>query len=439
MNDLLYKKLEDICLDEKRAIISGPFGSNISSKYFVDKGIPVIRGNNLSLSLDKFYDEGFVYVTKKKADELNCYAKKLDIIFTAAGTIGQVGLITNDTKYDCYVISNKQIRARLDSNKIDILYAYYWFTSPWIQKYLTSNNKGSTVPLLSLWEVKNLPIIYPKSMSKKKKISNIIDKISKKIELNNKINDELEVMAKTVYDYWFLQFEFPNEEGKPYKSSGGKMIWNEELKREIPEGWKVNNILNVCDVVDCLHSKKPTYCKEYEDYYLLTLENLTEKGYIDLSKKYYISKTDYEIWTSRILVKENDFVVTNAGRAGDIGKIPYGVKCAIGRNLTAIRPKNINPYYLRQFFKSNYLKEQVLSNLDCGSFFMSFNVKSIKSLNVLIPNEDIMKKSIDILKPIILKIENNIVENQELTSLRDFLLPLLMNGQVGFKEDKAEG
>ena len=121
MNDLLYKKLEDICLDEKRAIISGPFGSNISSKYFVDKGIPVIRGNNLSLSLDKFYDEGFVYVTKKKADELNCYAKKLDIIFTAAGTIGQVGLITNDTKYDCYVISNKQIRARLDPNKIDIL------------------------------------------------------------------------------------------------------------------------------------------------------------------------------------------------------------------------------------------------------------------------------------------------------------------------------
>lgn len=317
----------------------------------------------------------------------------------------------------------------------DIKYIYYLLLNTDINKM----KSGSNIPTLNRNHLHLISINATTDKILQRRIANTLSNIDNKIELNNKINDEFEAMAKTIYDYWFLQFEFPNEEGKPYKSSGGKMVWNEELKREIPEGWKVNNILNVCDVVDCLHSKKPTYCKEYEDYYLLTLENLTEKGYIDLSKKYYISKTDYEIWTSRILVKENDFVVTNAGRAGDIGKIPYGVKCAIGRNLTAIRPKNINPYYLRQFFKSNYLKEQVLSNLDCGSFFMSFNVKSIKSLNVLIPNEDIMKKSIDILKPIILKIENNIVENQELTSLRDFLLPLLMNGQVGFKEDKAEG
>lgn len=323
-----------------------------------------------------------------------------------------------------------------NKNESSELFMHYIFK--YIQNNIKKTVRGSIQDNININYLEQLYFKIPEK-AYQNKIVLILSSIDKKIELNNKINTELEAMAKIIYDYWFLQFEFPNEEGKPYKSSGGKMVWNEELKREIPEGWKVNNILNVCDVVDCLHSKKPTYCKEYEDYYLLTLENLTEKGYIDLSKKYYISKTDYEKWTSRILVKENDFVVTNAGRAGDIGKIPYGVKCAIGRNLTAIRPKNINPYYLRQFFKSNYLKEQVLSNLDCGSFFMSFNVKSIKSLNVLIPNEDIMKKSIDILKPIILKIENNIVENQELTSLRDFLLPLLMNGQVGFKGDKAEG
>lgn len=339
------------------------------------------------------------------------------------------------------VVSTGFITIDVKNNNIDPYYLFYLITTKEKIDYITNiaNTSVSSYPSITPEILGNMEIEIIDNIYEQKRIGTLLKTIDNKIKLNNKINDELEAMAKTIYDYWFLQFEFPNEEGKPYKSSGGKMVWNEELKREIPEGWKVNNILNVCDVVDCLHSKKPTYCKEYEDYYLLTLENLTEKGYIDLSKKYYISKTDYEKWTSRILVKENDFVVTNAGRAGDIGKIPYGVKCAIGRNLTAIRPKNINPYYLRQFFKSNYLKEQVLSNLDCGSFFMSFNVKSIKSLNVLIPNEDIMKKSIDILKPIILKIENNIVENQELTSLRDFLLPLLMNGQVGFKGDKAEG
>lgn len=357
--------------------------------------------------------------------------KKNDIIISARGTVGAMAMLFKPMTFNqsCF-----GLRSNSDILNQDFL---FYYLRNYI-KYLKVKTQGSVFQTINLATFDNIDIYYP-SIDIQKKISKVLSSIDNKIELNNKINNELEDMAKTIYDYWFLQFEFSNEEGKPYKSSGGKMVWNEELKREIPEGWEVNNILNVCDVVDCLHSKKPTYCKEYEDYYLLTLENLTEKGYIDLSKKYYISKTDYEIWTSRILVKENDFVVTNAGRAGDIGKIPYGVKCAIGRNLTAIRPKNINPYYLRQFFKSNYLKEQVLSNLDCGSFFMSFNVKSIKSLNVLIPNEDIMKKSIDILKPIILKIENNIVENQELTSLRDFLLPLLMNGQVGFKEDKAEG
>lgn len=360
-----------------------------------------------------------------------------DTIYANTGdTIGKSIFVKNNKLVSKTSFQKSIAVLKPNINIIEPRYLYYLmkYETPRLRKVAT----GSGQKNLLLSTMRDFKVTIH-DRKRQKQICSLLGLLDDKIEINNKINDELENMAKTIYDYWFLQFEFPNEEGKPYKSSGGKMVWNEELKREIPEGWKVNNILNVCDVVDCLHSKKPTYCKEYEDYYLLTLENLTEKGYIDLSKKYYISKTDYEKWTSRILVKENDFVVTNAGRAGDIGKIPYGVKCAIGRNLTAIRPKNINPYYLRQFFKSNYLKEQVLSNLDCGSFFMSFNVKSIKSLNVLIPNEDIMKKSIDILKPIILKIENNIVENQELTSLRDFLLPLLMNGQVGFKGDKAEG
>ena len=139
MSIIVNSTLEQICLHENRAIISGPFGSNISSKYFVDTGIPVIRGNNLSLNFDKFYDEGFVFVTKEKADELKCYAYRDDLIFTAAGTIGQVGLIPQNSQYEEYVISNKQIRARIDTKKIDLLYAYYWYSSPWIKSLLINN------------------------------------------------------------------------------------------------------------------------------------------------------------------------------------------------------------------------------------------------------------------------------------------------------------
>lgn len=265
-------------------------------------------------------------------------------------------------------------------------------------------------------------------------IGDFIDDINSKILLNNSICSDLESLAKTIYDYWFLQFEFPNEDGKPYKSSGGKMVWNEELKREIPEGWNMCDIQDCCEIIDCLHSKKPEYKYDNENSYLLTLDNLTPDGNIDISKKYYISNRDFLKWTSKITVSENDFVVTNAGRAGDVCKIPAGVKCAIGRNITAIHPVEINPYYLRQYFKSGYFSQQVKKNLDCGSFFMSFNVKSIKVLKILMPKASIYNTYIDIIIPIIQTIESKIQENKELASLRDFLLPMLMNGQVTFKD-----
>jgi type I restriction enzyme S subunit len=293
------------------------------------------------------------------------------------------------------------------------------------------SRRGSIVSNFNISDLCNLSIPI---IDNQEEVASFDNVIRKKIENNNKINTELEAMAKTIYDYWFLQFEFPNENGKLYKSSGGKMVWNDELKREIPEGWTTIGILDCCEIIDCLHSKKPTYNFEAEEYFLLTLENLTKDGNIDLGKKFYISEEDYKEWTSRITVKENDFVVTNAGRAGDICKIPYGVECAIGRNITAIRPNSISPYYLRQFFKSDYIKQQISANLDCGSFFMSFNVKSIKKIVILKPDEKIYDSFIGDIIPMIIKIENNIKENQELSSIRDFLLPMLMNGQVGFKE-----
>ncbi len=198
MSKTVVSTLEKICLQEKGSIISGPFGSNISSKFFVSDGVPVIRGNNLSLSYDKFYDSGFVYIKKEKADELKCYAYRGDLVFTAAGTIGQVGVIPFNSKYDEYVISNKQIRARVDTEKVDLLYAYYWFNSPWIQKLLIRSNKGSTVPLLTLNEVKELPITYPEDIKEQRKISLSIEMISRKIETNKLINDNLAAQSVMV-------------------------------------------------------------------------------------------------------------------------------------------------------------------------------------------------------------------------------------------------
>lgn len=287
-----------------------------------------------------------------------------------------------------------------------------------------SQTKFLTIQILNSFSIPDIP------MEDQFKIVSPLVALDRRIDNNNNICAELEAMAKTLYDYWFVQFDFPDENGKPYRTSGGAMEWCQELGRKVPKGWRAIDILTLCDVVDCLHSKKPEYFFEYEDSYMLTLENLTKEGYIDLSEKFYISKSDYDEWVSRIEVQENDFVVTNAGRAGDIGKIPHGVKCAIGRNLTAIRPKGISAYYLREYFKSDFVKQQILSNLDSGSFFMSFNVKSIKKMMILIPDSRTLASYLQLAKPIIQRIESIIAESQQLTILRDWLLPMLMNGQA---------
>ena len=373
------------------------------------------------------------YIPKSISDGLErSKLTKKCLVLPYVGTLGDMAIF--DGSYPAHLGSNI---AKIELNPncgYSEEFIYYFLKSPYGQSLLLRDMQGAVQKNITMEAIRKveLPDI---SIEHQAKVVSVLKMLDDKIKNNNAINTELEAIAKTIYDYWFLQFEFPDENGKPYKSSGGKMIWNEELKREIPEKFKVEDILSMCHVVDCLHSQKPSYLFEDEKYYLLTLENLLKDGTIDLSEKFYISKKDYEEWTSRIEVRENDFVVTNAGRAGDICKLPRNVKCAIGRNITAIRPTEIDPYYLRCFFKSNYLREQILGNLDCGAFFMSFNVKSIKKLKILVPSQTVFDNFIEKVKPIILQIEENIIQNQELASLRDFLLPLLMNGQVTFKED----
>lgn len=229
---------------------------------------------------------------------------------------------------------------------------------------------------------------------------------------------ELEILLQTVFNHWFVQFEFPYNDGT-YKSCGGKFEFNEQLGVDIPKGWQTKNIQILCDVIDCLHSKKPSNCFEDDNFYLLQLDNITEDGRIDVSNKYYISKEDYSIWSDKIEIKEGDFVITNAGRAGAVGTVPKGVKCAIGRNMTAIHPHSISSYYLRQFLYSPYMQKFVASNLDEGSFFKSLNVKSIRKIEVLVPSDDILKKYLELTGSLSEMLINGVASAKEIDIIKN--------------------
>ena len=407
-----------------RSVISGPFGSDIGKRFFQNNGVPVIRGNNLTTDYRKFVDGGFVFLTKTKADELNADAVEGDILFTAAGTIGQVGMIPKDASYKRYVISNKQLRFRVDSNKADPDFVYAWLASPWIFQTIKNRNTGSTVPLINLGIIRSLTVDLPDKISEQQKIAAVLSALDAKIECNNRINAELEAMAKTLYDYWFVQFNFPDHNGQPYKSSGGKMVYNPTLKRQIPAGWHHSNILAVADLFG---GGTPT--KKSAEYWNGDIPFFTptdaDGNIFKFSTKDSITENGLKNSSTR-LFEENTVFITARGSVGKL--VLAGNKMAMNQSCYAFRSKKgISHTYLFFLVKEliNHLKVK-----SSGSVFDSIVSNDIECTSLIIPDPAVIKKFALLADPVFERIANATRENQHLTQLRDWLLPMLMNGQV---------
>lgn len=375
--------------------------------------------------------EKFIYSTTEKISEAALRKTSIKVyppntlsiaMYGEGKTRGNVSIIKSEmaTNQACCNIE-------LDPDLADFEYVYYFLKT----QYNELRNLSSGVRKnLNSDAIKNFVIRLPRELRDQNKIAAVLSALDAKIDCNNRINAELEAMAKVLYDYWFVQFDFPDAHGKPYKTAGGEMVYNATLKRDIPKGWEVEPLIKSCEVIDCLHSKKPDFTFENAGEYLLQLENILDNGQIDLSNKYFVSRDDYKLWTSRIEVKEHDVVMTNAGRVAAFAQIPSGVVCGIGRNITAIRPKEIQPNFFYLSLSGKDVQKQILTNLDQGAFFKSFNVKGIKILNSVRPGFGIEDRFERVITPFIKKRHEVMAENQQLAQLRDWLLPMLMNGQV---------
>lgn len=186
-------------IDELRApfkgsLVAGPFGSNIGKRFFVETGVPVIRGNNLTKGDKRFIDGGFVFITNEKAEELkSCTSIPNDLIFTAAGTLGQIGIIPENSKYKKYIISNKQIRLRVNELIVNPLYLFYWISTSMIQYLIKKENSGTSIPVLNLGVVRRLPVHLP-GIYEQKEIITFIQACDSKISALDheaRLHDEL--------------------------------------------------------------------------------------------------------------------------------------------------------------------------------------------------------------------------------------------------------
>lgn len=198
----------EIAAQSSNALSTGPFGSAISSKYFQSYGIPVIRGSNLSTSIsEKIIDDEIVFISTEKAREFSrSIVKKGDLIFTCWGTINQIGLIDGTSKFDEYVISNKQMKLTPNPSKANSLFLYYLFSAPTKQQEILNSGIGSSVPGFNLGQLKAHKLNLP-PLAEQQQIANILSTLDDKIALNRQINKTLEAMAQALFKSWFVDFE----------------------------------------------------------------------------------------------------------------------------------------------------------------------------------------------------------------------------------------
>ena len=386
-------QLQDVALKKKGAIVSGPFGSNISAKYFVEDGVPVIRGNNLTKGRTKFIDEGFAYLTEAKAAEFrNCIAVADDIVFTAAGSIGQVGLIPPDSRYEEYVISNKQLRVRLDKSKADPNFVYAWLSSPRIVRYLEGMNNGGAVPLLNLGIIRRVPVPLP-PMEKQNRIADILSSYDSLIENNRRRIALLEAAARLLYREWFVHFRFP---GRDYV----KFIDG------LPEGWET------CKIGEMLSRiKRPGKIKK-GDY--------LDKGpipCIDQSGNYIGGYTDNE--DARITSPLPLVVFGDHTRVFKFVDFPF----ACGADGTQLLFPKDDRLSIQYFYFA-------VSDTDLSNYFYARHFKFLKDQFILVPSPDIVSDFTEFSKDTLKQISVLREMNHSLSQARALLLPRLMNGEV---------
>lgn len=326
-------------------------------------------------------------------------------------------------------ITNQQINSIKVSEKYSADYIYYVLKNNY--KLLRTAATGSTaLPLLNKTDFDALKLKIFEDKLLQKKIANVLSSHDSKIELNNKINQELESMAKTLYDYWFVQFDFPDANGKPYRSSGGKMGYNEVLKREIPEGWEVFSLSSI------LKSNYSSINKNdaYEEIEYLDTSSLT-KNKIDATECLNL-KSDKIPSRAKRIVNTNDILYStvrpNLCHYGIIKDPLKNMIASTGFVQLTSKISWVSNDLIFTYLTSTWISERLhqIASLSVSSY-PSISPNDILELNIALPKNGKGLEFINTtLDSIYSKISLNQIENYKLTELRDWLLPMLMNGQV---------
>lgn len=390
---------------------------------FVSEGIPFVMASDINDSLIDL--TGCKYISKKQADGLRKgFAHEGDVLLTHKATIGRTAVVPH-IKYPYLMLTPQVTYYRvINTSALNNRFLKYYFDYKPFQETLGLwAGAGSTRAYLGITGQHNLTIRIP-DIDTQQKIAAVLAAIDKKIELNNRINAELEVMAKTLYDYWFVQFDFPDDspqgQGKPYKTSGGKMVYNPTLKREIPEGWSDKTLSQIANITMGQSPEGSSYNEEGAG--TIFYQGSTDFGWL------FPTTRKFTTAPSR-MAKKGDILLSVRAPVGDMNIA--NTDCCIGRGLAALNSKTGSDGFL--FYVMKYFKQVFDRRNSEGTTFGSITKNDLYSLTLAYPTLDLLKKYDEIVTNYNKMIFERSLENRELIALRDWLLPMLMNGQVRVK------
>lgn len=296
-----------------------------------------------------------------------------------------------------------------------LAYLYWLLRTPEVRGLCRSRATGTTNLGLAREDFLSIPV--PALTDERERIVGLLEMIEERLTLHAETNRTLEELTQALFKSWFIDFD------------GHDDLVDSEIG-PVPRGWEVGCVCDVADVIDCLHSKKPS--RTSSGRLLLQLSNIRDDGLLDFSDAYYITETDFQAWTSRILPEAGVCVVTNVGRVGAVGQFPPGVVAALGRNMTAVRcgPDFPFPTFLVEALRSKSMKAEIARRTDAGTVMDALNVRSIGRLRLVLPSHAELSRFETSCRPLWARREALLSESRTLTDLRDTLLPKLISGEL---------
>ena len=423
----------EIAAPVRNALVGGPFGSDLVSRDYVDAGVPVIRGQNMG---DRWVSGDFAYVSDAKAGSLEAnLARPGDIVFTQRGTLGQVSVVPSG-KCDRYLVSQSQMKLTVNRKVTDPLFIYYVFSSSEQQDYIRQHAIQTGVPHTNLGILRSTPVPLP-PLPEQRAIAHILGTLDDKIELNRRMNETLEAMARALFKSWFVDFDLvrAKAEGRdpglpqPLAALFPDSFEDSELG-EIPLGWEAGSILRQADLLSGGTPKTdvPSYwngdvpwasakdISQCSDAFLVYTERTITKHGVDES-------------STKIIPANATVVVARGATTGRLTM--FGHAMAMNQTCYGLRSRFGAPFTL--YCNARNFMERVVQG-GHGSIFDTITTSTLESTNVLLAPKDVQLAFEKHVTPLFQRLHANLHQSRTLAALRDTLLPKLISGELRIKD-----